>query len=250
MVSPCRSLSAASRPRSENSWWEKFDSANHRSTRAGTLPAAVAARSAASSVSAWAARRSKTARDGASRVLTTMTVGRACWTTASGRAPKRPLSGGSARAPGPAGRAVAPMTTRPARSASSMIVGATLLPSTSDGFARPCVCRRTKAASARSVWERTTGSMPGGTTWRASTSAPRPRPRASAKRSASSACGPPRTGTRIRRMSLTPRCLTTAMSQGASRTTSSMVGLKTASTVLVRAPFRPGAGAGRPSRRG
>ena len=47
------------------------------------------------------------------------------------------------------------------------------------------------------------------------------------RRIASSACGPPRTGTRIERTCSTPRCLTTAMSHGDSRTTASMVGEKT-----------------------
>jgi hypothetical protein len=45
-------------------------------------------------------------------------------------------------------------------------------------------------------------------------------------RTASSACGPPRTGTRTRLMSFEPRCLTTAISHGASRTTSSIVAEK------------------------
>ena len=46
-------------------------------------------------------------------------------------------------------------------------------------------------------------------------------------RIASSACGPPRTGTRIDSTLSRPRCLTTAMSHGHSRTTASMVGEKT-----------------------
>ncbi len=62
------------------------------------------------------------------------------------------------------------------------------------------------------------------------------RPRAVAKRSASSACGPPRIGTRIRPTSLMPRCFTTAMSDGASRTTSSMVALKTGPSPSSRRP--------------
>ena len=37
MVSPCFSLSSTSRRRSANSRWWKLDSANQRSTRAGTL---------------------------------------------------------------------------------------------------------------------------------------------------------------------------------------------------------------------
>ncbi len=57
---------------------------------------------------------------------------------------------------------------------------------------------------------------------------------ASAKRIASSAWGPPRTGTSTRLISREPRCLTTAMSHGDSRTTSSMVGEKT-----VGPPLRP-----------
>ena len=66
--------------------------------------------------------------------------------------------------------------------------------------------------------------IPGGTTWRTVTVAPWYVPIASANVSASSACGPPRTGTRIRRITVAPRCLTTAMSQGAARTTWSIVG--------------------------
>ena len=60
------------------------------------------------------------------------------------------------------------------------------------------------------------------TTW-----APKRSPRSRASRIASSACGPPRTGTSIERPASTPRCLTTAMSHGDSRTTASMVGEKT-----------------------
>ena len=59
--------------------------------------------------------------------------------------------------------------------------------------------------------------------------------------------GPPRTGTRIERTSSTPRCLTTAMSHGDSRTTASMVGEKTARPrrAAHRVPPRPCAAAAR-----
>ena len=59
-------------------------------------------------------------------------------------------------------------------------------------------CCRTNAWSARSAWARTASVIPGGTTWRTTSVAPWRRAIASAKRSASSACGPPRTGTTIR----------------------------------------------------
>ena len=80
------------------------------------------------------------------------------------------------------------------------------------------------AASACSAWARTASVTPWGTRCITATVAPCLSASASATRSASSACGPPRTGTRIRRMSRAPRCLTTAMSHGASRTASSIVG--------------------------
>ena len=89
-------------------------------------------------------------------------------------------------------------------------------------------------ARARSAWARTAIVMPGGTRWRTTTVAPWYVAIASAKRIASSAWGPPRTGTRTRLISREPRCLTTAMSHGDSRTTSSMVGEKT-----VGPPLRP-----------
>ena len=97
-------------------------------------------------------------------------------------------------------------------------------PSMSSGCAGSPALRRTKPARARSAWARTTGLRSVGITWTTSTAASKWRPRAAAKRSASSACGPPRTGARIRRTVFTPRCLTTQMSHGPSRTTSSMVG--------------------------
>ena len=56
-------------------------------------------------------------------------------------------------------------------------------------------------ASARSAWARTAIVMPGGTRWRTTTVAPWYVAMASAKRIASSAWGPPRTGTRTRLMS-------------------------------------------------
>ena len=55
-VSPCLSLSDASRARSPNSEWWKLASANQRSTRAGTARDSSAARSAATSVSAFCAQ--------------------------------------------------------------------------------------------------------------------------------------------------------------------------------------------------
>ena len=83
---------------------------------------------------------------------------------------------------------------------------------------------------------------PAGTRCITTTVAPWRSARASAMRSASSACGPPRTGTRIRRMSRAPRCLTTAMSHGDSRTTSSIVGLMTGAL-----PIPVGAGLAAPA---
>ena len=56
--------------------------------------------------------------------------------------------------------------------------------------------------------------IPGGTRWSTKISPSWRRASASANRRASSACGPPRTGTRIRLSSDEPRCLTTAMSRG------------------------------------
>ena len=98
------------------------------------------------------------------------------------------------------------------------------------------------AVRARSACARTAIVMPGGTRWRTTTVASWWRAIASAKRRASSACGPPRTGTRIRLIVREPRCLTTAMSHGESRTTSSMVGEKT-----VGPPGRAAAGLAAPA---
>ena len=86
-MTPCFSLSAVSRPRSPNSLWWKFASANQRSTLAGTARDSSAARSAATSVSAFWASCSNVWRPMGSRVLTTMTVGFARWAIASGSAP-------------------------------------------------------------------------------------------------------------------------------------------------------------------
>ena len=103
----------------------------------------------------------------------------------------------------------------------------------------PVMCCLMNAASARSAWARTARVIPGGTRWRTVTVASWWRAMASAKWSASSACGPPRTGTRTRRISFEPRCLTTAMSHGDSRTTSSMVGEKTVGPLRVAAAGGP-----------
>ena len=158
----------------------------------------------------------------ASRVLTTTTLGLARAAMASGRAPNRYAS-----APSPPGTADAPMTTRSAFSASRRIALRTLGASRSAASPRPRRCCLMNAASARSAWARTAIVIPGGTRWRTTTVASWCWAIASANRTASSACGPPRTGTRTRLISREPRCLTTAMSHGDSRTTSSIVGEKT-----------------------
>ena len=89
-------------------------------------------------------------------------------------------------------------------------------------------CSRTKRSSASCSRCSARSPVPFGTMCSTATCAPKRLPRSRARRMASSACGPPRTGTRIERTSSTPRCLTTAMSHGDSRTTASMVGEKTA----------------------
>ena len=106
------------------------------------------------------------------------------------------------------------MTTRSAFSASRRIALRTLGASRRTASLLPAMCCLMNAASARSAWARTARVIPGGTRWRTVTVASWWRAMASAKWRASSACGPPRTGTRTRRMSLVPRCLTTAMSHG------------------------------------
>ncbi len=98
-------------------------------------------------------------------------------------------------------------------------------------------CSRTKRSSASCSRCSARSPVPFGTTCSTATCAPKRLPRSRARRMASSACGPPRTGTRIERTSSTPRCLTTAMSHGDSRTTASMVGEKTAGPSR-RAPAR------------
>ncbi len=221
-VAPCFSLSWTSRRRSENSAWWKFNSPNQRSTRAGTARASSAARSAAARLSAFEARVSKVVRPMASRVLTTTTDGFARAATASGSAPKRYES-----APSPPGTADAPITTRSAFSASRRIALRTFGASRRTASPLPLRCCLMNAASARSAWARTAMVMPAGTRWRTTTVAPWNVAIASAKRMASSACGPPRTGTRTRLISREPRCFTTAMSHGDSRTTSSIVGENT-----------------------
>ena len=221
-VMPCFSLSATSRRRSWNSAWWKFDSANQRSTRAGTARDCSAARSAAASDSPRAASSSNVAVSIRSRVFTTITGGLARVAIVSGRTPNRKLA-----TPDPSGAAEAPMITRSDFSASLRIAFRTLGASRRMPSACPRACCFRNAASACSACARTVGVRPGGTTWRTVTRAPCRRASASAKLSASSACGPPRTGTRIRWISAIGRCLTTAMSQGDSRTTASIVGLKT-----------------------
>ncbi len=239
-VTPWASLRLARRRRSANSAWWKFDSPNQRSTRAGMARASSAARSAAARVSAFSASCSKVPRLIGSRVLTTTTVGLARVAIASGMAP-------NSEASPPPGVADAPMTTRSARSASRRMALRTLLASRTSGSARPLMWVLMNAARARSAWARTARVIPGGTRCRTMTSAPFARPRASANVKASSAWGPPRTGTRIRLTWGVPRCLTTTMSQGDSRTTASMVGLNTVGPVSeVRARRRPLAGRSAP----
>ena len=89
-------------------------------------------------------------------------------------------------------------------------------------------CSRTKASTAACSRSTARAPMPFGTTWSTTTFASKRFARSRLIRIASSACGPPRTGTRIDRTWSRPRCLTTAMSHGDSRTTASMVGEKTA----------------------
>ena len=227
-VAPCLVLSAVNRPRSPNSEWWKFDSPNQRSTRAGTARTASAARSAAASVSARAASWSNVALAICSRVLTTMTVGFARAAIDSGSAPNRygsPLDPNGLR--------------RGAHHHEVRLLG----------FAqdrRPDVRRLAQERLAVPVQvllheggQRVLrlGSHGGGDPRRDEVEDRHRRPVvraiASAKRIASSACGPPRTGTRIRRIVVAPRCLTTAMSHGESRTTSSIVGENTAGAVAV-----------------
>ncbi len=206
-VSPCLSLSDASRARSPNSEWWKFASANQRSTRAGTARDSSAARSAATSVSAFCASCSNVWRPMGSRVLTTITVGRARWAIASGSAP-------NSDPPGSPGGADAPITTRSAWSASRRIAVRTLAVSRRSGSDLAVTNWRANAARACSAWARTASVTPAGTRCMTTTVASWRTASASASRSASSACGPPRTGTRIRRIWRAPRCLTTAMSHG------------------------------------
>ncbi len=222
-MTPCFSLSWTSRRRSPNSAWWKFDSPNQRSTRAGTARASSAARSAAARVSARDARASKV---GAADGLAGLDHDDARLGPRRDRLRQRPEQ---VRVRRRRRRAIAdaPMTTRSAFSASRRMALRTLGASRRTPSPVPLRCCLTKAARARSAWARTAIVMPGGTRWRTTTVASWWAAMASAKRSASSACGPPRTGTRTRLMSRAPRCLTTAMSHGDSRTTSSMVGEKT-----------------------
>ena len=175
---------------------------------------------------------------GCSRVLTTMTVGRACCATVSGSSPN------SGRAGAVDGRG---------RGAHDHQVGVDGLaqdgrrrrprPRRSERLRRVAsVLRARTIASARSAWERSVGSRSGGTTCRTSTSASKAAAAPSAKRSASSACGPPRTGARMRRTSLDAALLDDRDVAGRSRTTSSMVALKTGSSPIVASPpARPAA---------
>ena len=94
------------------------------------------------------------------------------------------------------------MTTRSAFSASRRIAFRTFAASRSAGSALPLTCCLMNDASACSAWARTARVIPGGTRWRTTTWASWRRAIASAKRIASSAWGPPRTGTRIRLISL------------------------------------------------
>ena len=221
-VRPCLRLRATRRSRSPNSRWWKFDSPNQRSTRSGTERASWAARSAAASVSARCSSLSNVAWPIASRVLTTITVLRERVAIASGRAPNRKVSPLLV-----AGAAEAPMTTTSAVSASRRMALRTFGASRTACSTWPSACWRMKWARARSDCVRIPSAMPRGTRCRATTRPSLRWARASAKRSASSACGPPRMGTRMRLISAGPRCLTTAMSHGESRTTSSIVGEKT-----------------------
>ena len=129
----------------------------------------------------------------------------------------------------PCGCAPAPITTRSWCAASRMMVLRTLVPSRSSPFTRfPPPCSLTNASSAACSRTSARSPIPFGTMCMTTTCAPKRLPRSRARRIASSACGPPRTGTRIDPTVSRPRCLTTAISQGDSRTTASMVVVKTA----------------------
>ena len=92
------------------------------------------------------------------------------------------------------------MTTRSAFSASRRIALRTFGASRRTASPPPSRCCLTNAARARSAWARTARVIPGGTRWRTTTVAPWWRAIALAKWIASSAWGPPRTGTRTRRI--------------------------------------------------
>ncbi len=174
-----------------------------------------------------------------SRVLTTMTDGLGALGDRLGQGAEERGRRGSP------GGAEAPMTTR------SRVLGlaqdrrADVARLAQDRLGAGGDVLATKAASACSACARTASVTPAGTRWSTATVAPWRWASASANRRASSAWGPPRTGTRIRRMSRLPRCFTTAMSQGDSRTTSSMVGEMTVGP----GPVAPAARTCRPSRR-
>ena len=147
-----------------------------------------------------------------------MTVGLARVAIASGIAPNR-----WPRRP-PPGAADAPMTTRSACSASRRIAARTFEASRRTALAPPSRCWRTKAVSARSACARTASGDPGRD--EVEDGARRRGARRWHRRSAGRARrggrrGPGRgpVGCRV-----APRCLTTAMSHGDSRRTSSIVG--------------------------
>ena len=125
------------------------------------------------------------------------------------------------------GLADAPITTRSWCADSRMMAVRTEVASRSRPFARRPPCSLTNRSSACCSCSQARSPSPLGTTCSTTTWAPNRLPRSRASRIASSACGPPRTGTRIDSTWSRPRCLTTAMSQGDSRTTASMVEEKT-----------------------
>ena len=167
-----------------------------------------------------------------SRVLTTMTVGLARAAIASGRAPNRYVSPSA-----PPGDAEAPMTTRSAFSASRRIALRTFGAS-----------RRTASLLARDVLldERGEGALGlgadgEGDPGRDEVEDDRPSRRGGGRWRRRSAGRARRAGRRgpgrgSAGSSFEPRCLTTAMSHGESRTTSSIVGEKTVGPVPSRPP--------------
>ena len=222
MVRLCRSLSATSLRMSANSWaWNVF-SANHLSTTTGSERLRSTYASAWARVPSLARSSSKVASPSDCFVLTTMTVGLAL---------RRDRLGQRAEQVAPVRAGVRRL--RRCAHHHQLVVGGLLddrlaHAGATRGSARSrAACRRARARrrrprpararrpARRCPWARRAARPP---------SPPKRLARSRLMRMASSACGPPRTGTRIDSTWSRPRCLTTAMSHGDSRTTASMVG--------------------------